>query len=302
MAFAANVTRPGYGGQGIILADTTTASCVATGVLPGSTSAANNMQVVGISDAGRVAFTAEFGGGFDPPSGIYLAGTSGVTLVAFEDAATPVPGKYIRGFLSDGSTVNNAGQVAFIADLSDTVNGASSGKGIFFYDQAGGLQQVARTGDSLNGSTITSVFFYGTMPSTITVSPETSATGLNNLGQVAFAYSLADGTDGVAIWTPPAGVPGDYNNNGTVDAADYVLWRKGGPLANEVDTPGTLNAADYTAWRTRFGNSGSGSGAGTSAHAAVPEPSTLVLMILAAAGACIWRHRAVRGVSKLDSP
>jgi hypothetical protein len=25
-------------------------------------------------------------------------------------------------------------------------------------------------------------------------------------------------------------VPGDYNANGTVDAADYVLWRKGGPL------------------------------------------------------------------------
>ena len=54
------------------------------------------------------------------------------------------------------------------------------------------------------------------------------------------------------------GVPGDYNANGTVDAADYVLWRNGGPLVNEVDTPGVVNAADYTAWRTRFGNSGSG--------------------------------------------
>lgn len=26
---------------------------------------------------------------------------------------------------------------------------------------------------------------------------------------------------------------GDFNNNGTVDAADYVLWRKSGPLAND---------------------------------------------------------------------
>ena len=42
---------------------------------------------------------------------------------------------------------------------------------------------------------------------------------------------------------PVVGVPGDYNNNGVVDAADYVLWRKGGPLQNEVDTPGTVNAA-----------------------------------------------------------
>ena len=45
------------------------------------------------------------------------------------------------------------------------------------------------------------------------------------------------------------GLEGDYNNNGTVDAADYVLWRNGGPLQNEVDTPGTVNAADYTEWR-----------------------------------------------------
>jgi hypothetical protein len=75
------------------------------------------------------------------------------------------------------------------------------------------------------------------------------------------------------------GVPGDYNNNGLVDAADYVLWRKGGPLANEVDTPGTVNAADYTAWRARFGNP-SGSGAGLSGGA-VPESCTFALLISA---------------------
>ena len=33
----------------------------------------------------------------------------------------------------------------------------------------------------------------------------------------------------------PGGVPGDYNGNGVVDMADYVLWRNGGPLQNEVD-------------------------------------------------------------------
>jgi hypothetical protein len=74
-----------------------------------------------------------------------------------------------------------------------------------------------------------------------------------------------------------AGVPGDYNNNGTVDAADYVLWRNGGPLANEVDTPGTVNAADYTAWRARFGNS---SGSGNAFGAAVPEPAGVLLLIV----------------------
>jgi hypothetical protein len=86
-------------------------------------------------------------------------------------------------------------------------------------------------------------------------------------------YTQADLDAGIL----PQPVGGDYNNNGVVDAADYVAWRKGGTLANEVDTPGTVNAADYTAWRARFGNPGSGSGLGASA---VPEPATLALFVL----------------------
>ena len=78
----------------------------------------------------------------------------------------------------------------------------------------------------------------------------------------------------------PAGVPGDYNGNGVVDAADYVLWRKGGPLANEVDTPGTVNAADFAAWRTRFGNT-AGSGSELGSDAAVPEPGAISMMLFA---------------------
>jgi autotransporter-associated beta strand protein len=79
---------------------------------------------------------------------------------------------------------------------------------------------------------------------------------------------------------PGVGVPGDFNNNGSVDAGDYVLWRKGGPLQNEVDTPGTVNGQDYLDWRARFGNPpGSGSG-GSLGAGAVPEPATLVLLAL----------------------
>jgi hypothetical protein len=71
------------------------------------------------------------------------------------------------------------------------------------------------------------------------------------------------------------GVLGDYNDNGVVDAADYVVWRNGGPLANEGDNPGTVEQADYEFWRSRFGaTSGSGS-----AQAAVPEPGTLLATV-----------------------
>jgi fibronectin-binding autotransporter adhesin len=105
---------------------------------------------------------------------------------------------------------------------------------------------------------------------------------------ITSGYSVNYGTGSnsqVTLSTAPVlGVPGDYNNNGVVDGADYVLWRNGGPLQNEVDTPGTVNAADYTAWRARFGNT-SGAGAGLGGGA-VPEPTSalLVAMGLAALG------------------
>jgi hypothetical protein len=109
----------------------------------------------------------------------------------------------------------------------------------------------------------------------------------SNQGDFQLTISNISYTGGTAI----AGVPGDYNNNGVVDAADYVAWRKGGTLANEVDNPGTVNAADYTAWRARFGNtSGSGSGLGAGA---VPEPTTALLALLAGlATVASWRRRS----------
>jgi hypothetical protein len=90
--------------------------------------------------------------------------------------------------------------------------------------------------------------------------------------------------------TISAGVAGDYNGNGVVDAADYIVWRNGGPLQNEVSgvTPGSVTPEDYDAWRARFGNN-SGSGSGS----AVPEPAAAVLLLVASAfGTCARRRSA----------
>ena len=59
---------------------------------------------------------------------------------------------------------------------------------------------------------------------------------------------------------------GDHNDDGTVNAADYVAWRK-------LQLP----ESEYTAWRTNFGRRSGGSGSYDSF--AVPEPSTLALVI-----------------------
>jgi hypothetical protein len=63
-------------------------------------------------------------------------------------------------------------------------------------------------------------------------------------------------------------VPGDFNSNGVVDAADYAVWRKG---------LGTVYTADdFNIWRSHFGEfdgSGSGSAAGAF-NESIPEPAS----------------------------
>jgi formylglycine-generating enzyme len=76
-----------------------------------------------------------------------------------------------------------------------------------------------------------------------------------------------------------APIAGDFNNNGVVDAADYVLWRNGGPLANETSPPGIVDQADYDAWRAAFGNNTPSSGA-LLAESTVPEPAAIALIVL----------------------
>jgi hypothetical protein len=70
----------------------------------------------------------------------------------------------------------------------------------------------------------------------------------------------------VLLQISATGLPGDYNQNGTVDAADYVVWRK-----NDGSQAG------YDLWRTNFGRT-AGSGASNSS-AVVPELVTIALVI-----------------------
>lgn len=82
------------------------------------------------------------------------------------------------------------------------------------------------------------------------------------------------------------GVLGDYNLDGTVDSADYVVWRKlldTNTIVADGSGNGTVDQADYDIWRNHIGqvaSSGSGAGTSTSLPANVPEPSTVILAVL----------------------
>jgi hypothetical protein len=73
---------------------------------------------------------------------------------------------------------------------------------------------------------------------------------------------------------------GDFNNDGQVDVADYVVWRKG------LGTTHSLN--DFDLWRARYGDSPSG---GASSSEPIAEPASVLLL---SSGALVARRRLRR--------
>jgi len=78
-------------------------------------------------------------------------------------------------------------------------------------------------------------------------------------------------------------LPGDYNHDDRVDAADYVVWKKtfGSTTMLAADGSGnkTVDQADYDVWRRNFGLTVA---AGGLAASNLPEPSGWALIAVAA--------------------
>jgi hypothetical protein len=96
------------------------------------------------------------------------------------------------------------------------------------------------------------------------------------------------------------GLPGDYNRDGTVDAADYVVWRAQlgqlGNLAADANEDDIVDLDDYDLWKSNFGRTES-IGAGNSLTS-VPEPATVLAAALALFGAGARRRRPLRGTGR----
>jgi hypothetical protein len=101
------------------------------------------------------------------------------------------------------------------------------------------------------------------------------------LDSAVFIYNLRTGIGEVGT-EPTEPEDGDFNFDGVVDAADFVVWRKFYGSQDGYDT-----------WRDHFGErpAGNGSGLGLPSQDAVPEPATFVVLMFAAAGWCPRRNR-----------
>jgi hypothetical protein len=121
--------------------------------------------------------------------------------------------------------------------------------------------------------------------------------GSNTVQEAAMDPTITKGTrkrltalDAAALtdigWTvvpPPLNLPGDYNDDKIVDAADYTVWRNnfGNPESLPNDNSPGVDYDDYDRWKSNFGsvaNPGSGSFAHESP--AAPEPSGGLLAVV----------------------
>lgn len=92
---------------------------------------------------------------------------------------------------------------------------------------------------------------------------------------------LNDTTDGLGSHAGATVFPpGDFDHSGTVESADYVVWRKSNNLA-----------ADYNLWRAHFGEGPFG-GLATE-HTPTPELSSITLLAIGSAGFFTRRRKPV---------
>jgi hypothetical protein len=78
------------------------------------------------------------------------------------------------------------------------------------------------------------------------------------------------------LFAPP---DGDFNGDGSKNAADYPTWRKSNVFGND----------GYVAWRENF--QGDAASAGDLSAAQVPEPSGIVVVLLGIVGISASRRR-----------
>ena len=176
---------------------------------------------------------------------------------------------------SSTSDLNFAGWNSLSDQEIDAIDGldpdSTVGNGIGeTWDEAGGSSD-----DVLSEAFLLSTSIFG---QNRTVDLGTAFKPGGDTDSLTFEYRRPDGEIREALIevVTTAGVPGDYNNDGEVDAADYTVWRdnlnQNVTLPNEnpaASTPGVVDQEDYNFWVSNYGISSA-----TASATAVPEPST----------------------------
>ncbi len=116
-----------------------------------------------------------------------------------------------------------------------------------------------------------------------------------DVGTFQGMFSTALGAHASALYLlTAAGLAGDYNDDGIVDAADYIVWRNnlGSVVSLPNDSSQGVTEEDYDVWKANFGRLAAGQG--TTALVVVPEPMTHLPLFIG----FVFLH-AIRGCGSL---
>ncbi len=95
-------------------------------------------------------------------------------------------------------------------------------------------------------------------------------------------------------------LPWDFNGDGTVNAADYTVWRNslgqtdptGSGIAGNPNRSGSIDEKDYEIWKYHFGESlPMSEGSGSVASIGLPEPASLLLALAGILAVTAFRSR-----------
>lgn len=111
--------------------------------------------------------------------------------------------------------------------------------------------------------------------------PDASLLGFGE-GPNGAIYAMFDNGQIYELLAQSIALPGDYDNNQAVNAADYIVWRENvgtnNILLNDA-IGGTIDDDQYNQWRSNFGRSIATGGTGSGL---VPEPGTASLLAMTA--------------------
>jgi hypothetical protein len=204
---------------------------------------------VQMNESGQAAFQSFIKSSTPNDSGVFRGDGADLTLIARLGQLTPDGQRKIGvggSLLATELAINDAGQVVFLAPLNDLSN-QFAGQGLFLSDGVETIE-IIRKGRSLAGSTLD---FFSWVPED----------GVNALGQVAYNARLADGRDGVFLFTLEDIRLRKTGNLAWDDNANWTVSTRPGYLHHVSLNPTTTSlvagpAADVTIRSLSVGTSG----------------------------------------------
>jgi fibronectin-binding autotransporter adhesin len=187
----------------------------------------------------------------------------------------------LGGALTNNGTVNPGASVGTLNVNGNTIMGANSHLAIELSGASADKLAITGNLDLSALANLLDVTGVGTGSSWVIATYTGTLTGTFETITPGYSVDYGSGSNSqVTLMAAAVGLPGDFNNDGKVDAGDYVTWRKNNgtnnALANDNGLGTPIGQAHYNLWRNNFGKppgAGSSLGAG-----AVPEPSSIVLI------------------------